>query len=65
MRLISVRLPTRFLFALIYLLLMRIQNLLTINAHRRLLLSCFLSLLINDCAFAFFFFVAQLPFETP
>ena len=54
MRLISVRLPTRFLIALIYLLLVRIQNLLMINAQRRLLLSCFLSLLISDCAYALF-----------
>ena len=35
MRIISVRLPTRLLIALIYLMLVRILNFLMIIAHRR------------------------------
>ena len=47
MRVISVRLPTRLLIALIYLILVRIQNLLMLIAHKRQLLTCYLSLIIN------------------
>ena len=54
MRIISVRLPTRFLIVLIYLMLVCIQNLLMIIAHRRLLMTCYLSLIINVCANAHF-----------
>ena len=54
MRVISVRLPTRLLIALIYLVLVRIQNLLMIIAHRRQLLPCYLSLIFNLCANAHF-----------
>ena len=50
MRIISVRLPTRLLIALIYLMLVRILNFLMIIAHRRSLLTCYLSLIINVCA---------------
>ena len=51
MRIISVRLPTRLLIALIYLMLVRIlKSFLMIIAHRRSLLTCYLSLIINVCA---------------
>ena len=64
MRIISVRLPTRLLIALIYLMLVRILDFLMIIAHRRSLLTCYLSLNVNVCANAHFL-SRCFPFETP